>query len=331
MGTRSWRSTVGAFVVAGALATAGVTAIPGVSGASTVSARTAKTPVYYLSLGDSYSEGYQTPTDTNGPGFTDKVAKKAHMTLENFGCGGATTTSLTTTTGCGGDQEVTHEVLYPTTTQEQAALNFIAANPGEIGLITVSIGGNDVTSCATNADPLSCVLAASTTIATNVDQLVASLNTALVANNDTNVKLVGLTYPDVILGSDVYPTSAPDPILAGQSVTAFNIINPTLEAAYTSVPYGSFVNVTSAPYSKGAPGSKSAIDAPSGDGTGTWIFATGAYTGPTTKLKGFGTGVPDSVAEVCSLTYYCSISGDIHPNNKGYSFITSLLLTDLGL
>jgi lysophospholipase L1-like esterase len=326
MGTRSWRSIAGALVVAGALIAAGVTMAPGVSGAATPTGHKVKVPVYYLSLGDSYSQGYQTPTDDNGPGFTDKVAKKAHMTLENFGCGGATTMSLTSTIGCNGSQEVSHEVLYPTTTQEQAALNFIAANPGEIGLITVSIGGNDVTACATNPDPIICVLDASTTIKTNVDQLVASLNTALTTYGDTAAKLVGLTYPDVILGSDVYPVGDTDPVLAGQSVTAFDTyINPTLQEAYTSVPYGSFVNVTSAPYTKGA------VAATAGDDTGTWDFTTGVYTGPTTKLTGFGKTVPESVAEVCTLTYYCSITGDIHPNTKGYAFITSLLLADLGL
>lgn len=105
-------------MVIGALMTAGSTTVLGAAGASGAAARITKTPVYYLSLGDSYSQGYQTSTNDNGPGYTDKVAKKAHMTLENFGCGGATTTSLTTAIGCSGSQEVSHEVLYPTTTQE---------------------------------------------------------------------------------------------------------------------------------------------------------------------------------------------------------------------
>ena len=322
MGSRSRRSTAHAFAVAGALIVAGVAMVPGVSGAAKPKAPT----VYYLSLGDSYSQGYQTSSDDNGPGFTDRVAMKARMTLKNFGCGGATTTSLTSVIGCGGTQEVRHEVLYPSTTQEQAALNFIAANPGEIGLITVSIGGNDVTGCAADPDPIVCVLDASATIKTNLDQLVASLNRALTTYGDTNAKLVGLTYPDVILGSDVYPAGATNPVLAGQSVTAFDTyINPTLKSAYTSVPYGSFVNVTSAPYIKRA------IAATAGDDTGTWNFSTGAYTGPTLKLRDFGKAVPESVAEVCTMTYFCSIPGDIHPNGTGYAFITSLLLADLGL
>ena len=129
------------------------------SGVAQAVGRAKKPPEPYdLSLGDSYSEGYQTPALVDGPGYTDKVAKKEHMQLENFGCGGATTSSLLTSVGCGGQQEVTHEVLYPSTTQETAALDFIAAHPGQIGLITVSIGGNDVTSCANQPNPIGCVI-----------------------------------------------------------------------------------------------------------------------------------------------------------------------------
>jgi hypothetical protein len=295
----------------------GLAASPGVSQAAAQGHK--PPPLYYLSLGDSYSVGYQTPIITNGPGYTNKIAKKEHMILENFGCGGATTTSLIATIGCTGSQEVGYDVTYPTTTQEQAALNFIAANPGRIGLVTVSI-------CATAPVPLTCVIAAQTTIGTNVGTLVSDLNTALTANQDTSAKLVGLTYPDVILGDDVFPIGATDPVLAGQSVTAFDsFINPTLKQAYTSVPYGSFVDVTDASYVKGP------ISAPNGDDTGSWVFATGVYTGPTIKFKPFGDTVPESVAEVCKLTNYCTIQGDIHPNTKGYGFITSLILADPGL
>ncbi len=323
MRTRSVLSVAGTALAAASVAALGLVATPAVGSATPIHAAK-KAPVYYLSLGDSYSVGYQTPAIDNGPGFTNKVARKEHMTLENFGCGGATTTSLLNTVGCSGSQEATYGVAYPDTTQEAAALAFIAANPGRIGLITVSIGGNDVTACADAASPISCVAAATTTIRTNVGQLVSDLNTALTANNDTSAKLVGLTYPDVILGDDVFPVGSTDPSLAGLSVSAFDdLINPTLDSAYTSVPYGSFVNVTSASYVKGA------INAPNGDDTGMW--SNGVYSGPTTKFKPFGKTVPESVAEVCGLTNYCTIEGDIHPNTKGYRFITGLILADLGL
>jgi len=107
-------------------------------------------------------------------------------------------------------------------------------------------------------------------------------------------------------------------VLAAESVAAFDLlINPTLDAAYTSVPYGSFVNETTASYVKGP------IAAPNGDDTGTWNDTTGAYTGATIKFKPFGDTVPESVAEVCKITNYCTVQGDIHPNPKGYHWITA--------
>src|ERR1700722_13576003 len=68
---------------------AGVIALPTVSGASS--------PQYYLSLGDSYSVGYQ-PAPTSGAtsGYTAVVAAATGRQLENFGCGGATTSSILT-------------------------------------------------------------------------------------------------------------------------------------------------------------------------------------------------------------------------------------------
>src|SRR5271170_7099349 len=80
-----------------------------------------KSPTYYVSLGDSYSVGYQ-PGRGSTPGYTAVVAKSTGLKLVNFGCGGATTTSLVSSTGC--PDVVPHTaggVLYPTTTQEAAA------------------------------------------------------------------------------------------------------------------------------------------------------------------------------------------------------------------
>src|SRR5271169_6172797 len=60
---------------------AGVVAVPSVSQAAG--------SMYYMSLGDSYSVGYQ-PLPTSGAttGYTGVVATSKHLTLENFGCGG---------------------------------------------------------------------------------------------------------------------------------------------------------------------------------------------------------------------------------------------------
>src|ERR1700722_18078710 len=189
-------------------------------------------PTYYVSLGDSYSVGYQ-PGRGSTPGYTAVVAKSTRLKLVNFGCGGATTTSLESSIGC--PDVLPHTagaVLYPTTTQEAAAEAFLTAHRGHIGLITVSIGGNDVTACASQANPISCVGTAVGGIQENVTSLAAALRTAA----GPKVPLIGLTYPDVILGSYVYPThpaNASVLSLAKLSVVAFkSLINPALTKAY---------------------------------------------------------------------------------------------------
>ncbi len=300
----------------------GVAASPGVSQAAAKGHK--PPPPYYLSLGDSYSVGYQpNATDTGGTataGYTAYVAKKEKMQLENFGCGGATTSSVLTALGCTqsgyGPEAATDAVNYDNTgmTQEQAAVAFIdtPANYGRVDLVTVSIGGNDVTSCVSAGSIgaiLTCVEGADTDITNNVTALVSDVATALSASGDTTAKIVGLTYPDVILGSYVNPGGASAQTLATASVTAFDdLINPTLKAAYLSVPNGSFVDVTQAPYKL----------ATAGDDT---PLAT------TAKLAPYGK-IPVAVWEVCKLTYYCTFN-NIHANTKGYKFIGGLIVTSL--
>jgi len=304
-------------IVTASVAAVGLVATPGIS-----TAKVAK-PIY-ISMGDSYSVGYQNPTLGNTKGFTGYVAMKEKLQLENFGCGGATTTSLFTQIGCpAGASAATDAVSYSTTDQVDAVLSYIAqpVNFAKVQLVTVSISGNDVTACANNANPIPCVQAAQATIETNVGNLVTDLDTALSANGDTTAHIVGITYPDVILGDYVMPVGATNPVLAALSKVAFDaFINPALNSEYTSVTRGAFVNVTSAHYAT----------ATAGDDTGGFNLTTGAYSGPMSNLTGFGK-VPAPVAEVCKLTWYCNAStfGDIHANTQGYSFIGRLIVAKL--
>jgi len=308
MHKRSKLSVVGAALIAASLGIVGLVATPGVTQASKAP------PLLYLSLGDSYSVGYQ-PGMGATAGYTSYVAKKEKMTLENFGCGGATTASILSAIGCTesgyGPTAVIDPVAYPTTTQEQAAIDFIGApaNYGKVGLITVSIGGNDVTACGSAVNPITCVTTAQATINTNVTLLVGALSSALTTHGDSSAKIAGLTYPDVILGDYVYPPATPNVTLANESTIAFDaLINPTLKTAYTSVAGGIFVNVTQAPYKLATAGDDSPLTT-------------------TAKLNPYGT-IPVAVWEICKLTYFCS-SGNIHANTKGYTFIGKLVVADL--
>jgi len=271
----------------------------GVLGLPTTSpAAASSTPTYYVSLGDSYSVGYQ-PGLGATPGYTVYVAKKTHLKLVNFGCGGATTTSIIAAVGCPDPlPHTTGAVLYPTTTQAAAAEAFLTAHRGHIGLITVSISGNDVTSCAGQSNPISCVGTATKSISTNVTALVTALRTAA----GPGVPLIGLTYPDVILGSYVYPSRSPTASsvsLAKLSVVAFkDLINPALTKAYATAG-GHLVDVTA---------------------------ASGAYTSltRTVRLPPYGT-IPVPVASVCKLTWFCA-QGNIHATTRGYTFIGKLVV-----
>jgi hypothetical protein len=136
---------------------------------------------------------------------------------------------------------------------------------------------------------------------------VSALDSALTANGDT-APVIGLTYPDVILGDWVYPTGATNQTLASLSVTAFDdFINPTLQAAYGGA--ANFVNVTQAPYKY----------ATAGDDT--------SLTGLPKKVLPYGK-IPAAVAEICQLTYFCSL-GNIHANTTGYTFIGKLIVAHL--
>jgi lysophospholipase L1-like esterase len=256
---------------------------------------------YYVSLGDSYASGFQ-PTAA-GPGantrngFAYQVPKLARargyrLELVNFGCGGATTDSLLKTKGCPPRALGPGGRKYPDRTQIAAAERFLRRHRGKVGLITVSIGGNDVTSCAREADPIPCVAAALTAINENVIEIAERLRAAA----GRKVRIVGTTYPDVILGQWVGENANQQ--LARLSVTAFkDVINPALTKAYRAAG-GRLVDVTA---------------------------ASGAY-GSLDELVALPSGaqVPKPVAEVCRLTYYCEFR-DIHARTSGYRLIAELV------
>jgi hypothetical protein len=297
MSRRRVRTWIMAVVVgAGTVATLGA-ATGGVAGAAGAATRS-ESKSYYVSLGDSYSVGYQ-PGKGSTFGYTGYVAARTHLALVNFGCGGATTGSILDAVGCPAALSAKFgRVSYPTTTQASAAEAFIRAHAGHIGLVTVSIGGNNVTACASASSPISCVGTAVTGINTDVTALAAALRMAA----GPKVPIIGTTYPDVILGSYVYPSqpaTASRIALAKESVVAFRaLINPALQKAYGSAG-GRFVDVT---------------------------MATGAYGSltKTTTLNPYGS-IPVPVAKVCTLTWFCA-QGNIHAKTVGYNLIGKLIV-----
>jgi lysophospholipase L1-like esterase len=272
---------------------------PAVAATRAVDHAAAPSKRYYVSLGDSYAIGYQPGLGATRNGYSDQVVAKAtrrgyRLQLVNFGCGGATTTSILHATTC--PLGAVHGPGYGGLTQAAAAESFLRAHTGQVALVTVSIGGNDVTMCARNPDPIACVTQATAAIRTNVSQLAADLRSAA----GPNVPIVGTTYPDVILGQWV--RQPVDKSIAQLSVTAFRaLVNPALQQSYAVAGAG-FVDVTN---------------------------ATGAYIGltQTVMLKPYGV-IPVAVARACTLTYYCA-AGDIHAKTAGYALIADLIVATL--
>jgi lysophospholipase L1-like esterase len=262
-------------------------------------------PQLYVSLGDSYATGYQPTGAGKGratrQGFANQLPGLARkrgydLKLVNFGCGGATTTSLLRQTSrCGGP--AVDGFPWGGRTQLAAAERFIRANRRNIALITVSIGGNDVTSCASQAEPVPCVATAVKSIERNVSATARRLRAAA----GSKPRIVGITYPDVILGRWITGQQA-DRDLARLSVVAFrSLINPALKKAYAAGG-GRFVDVTA---------------------------KTGAYGSleQTTTLPPYGV-IPVPVARICQLTWFCQY-GDIHARASGYRVIADLIAKTL--
>lgn len=260
---------------------------------------------FYVSLGDSYATGFQPSVVSQSAGtrngFAYQVPRLAkprgyRFKLVNLGCGGETTSSLLERKErCAGPGPGAPD--YAGRTQIAAAERFLRANRGRVGLISVSIGGNDVTRCARDPNPIPCVGTAVTAIRENVTEIAQRLRKAA----GQQVRIVGTTYPDVILGQWVGPDANQD--LARLSVVAFrDVINPELKKAYASA-RGKFVDVTA---------------------------ASGAYDSldeTTTRLAAYG-AIPLPVAKVCEYTYYCEYR-DIHARTNGYRLIAELIVKTL--
>jgi lysophospholipase L1-like esterase len=259
---------------------------------------------FYVSIGDSYAAGYQPVHGRHALGATTRngypylLAARGiggtGLTLVNYACSGITTTALLDQKGCLESLLGPGAPLYPQQSQAQAALDFIAAHRDQVGLVTVIIGGNDITHCAYASDLAGCLRPSLATVDRNLAHFLPALRSAA----GPQTPIVGLTYPDVLLGGYV-SAAEPGRKLAVRSAAGFREqINPTLAARYRAIG-ATFVDVTA---------------------------ATGAYLpfSQTTRLEPYGV-IPLAVARSCELTYYCQLM-DIHPRTAGYQVIADLVV-----
>lgn len=247
---------------------------------------------YYVALGDSLAAGYQPdPTISRDEGYVPRIhrALGRGVQLQNLGCDGATTTTLLS--GGGGC------TYGDAPSQLAAAERFLRRHRGQIRLITIDIGGNDVATCVRGgAIDQACALSALGTVATNLGQTVQRLRAAA-----PRVRIVAMTYYDPYLAA--WLSGPAGQAVARQSLQLTVLLNQILTGVYT------------------------AADIRVADVEGA--FATTDLT-TTAELPGVGT-VPLAVARICMWTWMCvpGRSPDIHPTSTGYEVIANAFLARL--
>ena len=147
---------------------------------------------YYLSLGDSLSQGVQpNVAGTSLPtrqGYPDQLyAALRHsrpgLRLVKLGCGGETTITMIDGGICS----------YPAGSQLAAAVSFLRAHPGRVSLITIDIGANDSGSCLSRPAVGAVASCVAKSIPGTVDSL-TKIMSRLRAAAGPRVRIIGMTY-----------------------------------------------------------------------------------------------------------------------------------------
>ena len=232
-------------------------------------------------------------------GYTEEVFKAIRGDFDQLrhiklGCGGETVASMIDTTVAG-------FCLYPdgafdTQSQLDVAVDFLAAHPGNVALITIDIGGNDVLACL---DPTTLLLDQGC-----LDQAfpaaLADLGTVLTTLQEAapGVPIVGMNYYDAFLGLWVLGPDARAVAVHNAPIVA--ALNAQLTAAYQSA------------------------GVPVADVAGA--FDSDNFT-DSVITKQWGE-IPVNVANVCHGTWFCDdkYAFDVHANTAGYAVIAGAFL-----
>lgn len=252
-------------------------------------------PAYYLSLGDSLSQGIQPgPTGRNGPtaqGYTDQLdemllTRIPALRLVKLGCSGETTATMIDGGIC----------RYPAGSQLAQAVRFLRAHRGEVALITIDIGANDPNSCVLG-QPVRQVFGCLSSRITQTERNVASILARLRAAAGKQVLIVGMTYYVPELGLWRRDPAGKEIALLTEGIIAG--VNQLLVDRFHR--YGARVaDVFHA-------------------------FRSADFTGATGRPAQAGkSGVPANVTAVCSLTWMCASrprGPNEHANHAGYRVI----------
>lgn len=239
----------------------------------------------YVALGDSLAAGYQPGgtelRDTAYPALTAGRlgTDGAGLTVENLGCSGETTTSLIEGGKCDFDEG----------SQLEQAEALLESRRGEVGLVTIDIGGNDLLRCVRGGADVdtTCVAAGVRTVQKNLPTILERLRAA--AGEDVPVLVLGYYNPWVAAKALDQPVKGVD-----AAAKAYTRLSTTIEDA--------------------------------AEDTGTiFVGLDDAFaTSDTTPTQINGRTVPENAARICTLTNICT-AGDIHLTDEGAATVARVL------
>jgi lysophospholipase L1-like esterase len=261
--------------------------------AGLVPSAAAATTHYYVALGDSLSRGYMPNVGDTDQGYADDLFATLHaadptLQLVKLGCSGETTGTMIDGGRC--------TDRYPVGTSQLAvAEQFLHDHAGQVTVLTLDIGANDVDNCATGGsiDP-ACVAQGLLTIAQNLNTILTGLQAAA---GKTPVK-VGMNYYDPFLAAWLSGTQGKAVALA--SVTLLEALNATEGTLYGLHGF-KIADVATAFHS---------LD-----------FVGQRTVAPYGKL-------PTDVSYICQYTYMCSVQ-NIHATAPGYQLIADAFVKRL--
>ena len=187
--------------------------------------------------GDSVAAGTQQPAPFTNRGYTDRLYRYLSNeygfdSFVNLACPGDDTVEMRF--GQGGADENGSACYGPTpvlppggTSQLDAAAAYLTSHPGEVRLITITIGANDILACDPTDPPdvlNACVVAQLGQIGDNLPVILGTLQAAA-----PGVPILGMNYYNPNLAFWLV-----DPALAESALALTAPFNGTLEAVYSA-------------------------------------------------------------------------------------------------
>jgi lysophospholipase L1-like esterase len=276
-------------------------AMAGAAPALAAQPTTTTTHSYYLSLGDSLAQGVQPNSSgvsvETKQGYPDQLFTALRLgnpslRLVKLGCPGETTTTMIKGGIC----------TYPAGSQLAQAAAFLAAHKGQVQLVTIDIGANDLNPClpptlTSIAKIVKCLEGVFPVIQTNLATIMGTLTSA---SGSGGPPIVGMAYYDPELANWLAGTTA-GKTLAKDSIALAGAFNSLLSGVYAKF------------------GAKVADVATA--------FHTTQFKARVT-LPAFGK-VPKDVGYICMYTWMCAappVGPNIHANRLGYAIIANTFL-----